>query len=268
MSDSLGSSSAYGARRGPRTLWSMAEARDHYQVLGVDRGAARTEIRNAHRRLVHVLHPDRHHGASEAERRLAERRMREINQAWSVLSDEARRSDYDRTLAPGPSSSNGSNGRSAPGPGRRPRSPTASASTSGATGPSPGGSRTAHVRAARRSHPGTATVSARPDDGLPWFAATILRRGPLVAVMVVALALLVLSAYAGSGAGTQSEVREVSDSAPCVLLLQGSEGRYIDCALPNDGQVLAEVEAALDCPEDTRYAIVETDFVCIPLRQG
>ena len=45
-----------------------------------------------------MLHPDRLVDASDAERRLAERRMREVNVAWTTLSDPARRTDYDRLL--------------------------------------------------------------------------------------------------------------------------------------------------------------------------
>ena len=63
------------------------------------RTASPDEIRRAHRQLARVLHPDRLAGSSPAERALAERRMREVNAAWTTLSDPARRADYDRELA-------------------------------------------------------------------------------------------------------------------------------------------------------------------------
>lgn len=85
--------------------------------------------------------------------------------------------------------------------------------------------------------------------------------------IVVAVGLLLVTAYAGSESA-KSGVREVSGAQECVLLLEGSSGRFIDCSLPNDGRVVAEVDAALDCPEDTRYALVDTHFVCLPSSGG
>lgn len=77
----------------------MAAARTHYQVLDVAPTASRSEIRDQYRRLVRLLHPDGYRGASEPERQLADRRLREVNQAWAVIGDEAARSGYDRELA-------------------------------------------------------------------------------------------------------------------------------------------------------------------------
>jgi hypothetical protein len=91
----------------------------------------------------------------------------------------------------------------------------------------------------------------------------LLRRGPALVAIVVAVGLLLVTAYAGSESA-KSGVREVSGAQECVLLLEGSSGRFIDCSLPNDGRVLAEVDAALECPDGTRYALVETRFVCLP----
>ena len=77
----------------------MAATRTHYQVLDVAPTASRTEIRDQYRRLVRLLHPDGYRGASESERRLADRRLREVTEAWSVIGDEKARSGYDRELA-------------------------------------------------------------------------------------------------------------------------------------------------------------------------
>lgn len=73
--------------------------RNYYTILGVDRAAPLDELRAAHRRLARVLHPDANANNSAHERALAERRMREVNEAWSVLSDPAERHSYDEALA-------------------------------------------------------------------------------------------------------------------------------------------------------------------------
>ncbi|MGQ0607852.1 MAG: J domain-containing protein [Chloroflexota bacterium] len=65
---------------------------DPYAVLGVARDATPLQVARAHRRLAKAHHPDLHEGAVEA----AER-MRNINEAWALLSDPVRRSDYDRS---------------------------------------------------------------------------------------------------------------------------------------------------------------------------
>ncbi len=65
--------------------------RDHYAVLGVDRGATPDEIKQAFRRLAAQLHPDRNpNDASAGER------FKELNSAYQVLSDPQRRQMYDR----------------------------------------------------------------------------------------------------------------------------------------------------------------------------
>jgi curved DNA-binding protein CbpA len=64
---------------------------DHYVRLGVQRSATHAEIRAAYRQLAQRLHPDTHGGVVSAE-------MVAVNEAWRVLSDEARRSAYDAKL--------------------------------------------------------------------------------------------------------------------------------------------------------------------------
>jgi len=64
---------------------------DPYAVLGVARDATPLQVARAHRRLAKAHHPDLHEGAAQA----AER-MRDINEAWAVLSNPVRRVDYDR----------------------------------------------------------------------------------------------------------------------------------------------------------------------------
>jgi molecular chaperone DnaJ len=64
---------------------------DHYRVLGVRRDASAADLREAYRRTARAAHPDRH-GASSSDR------MAQVNEAWRVLGDPARRRQYDLSL--------------------------------------------------------------------------------------------------------------------------------------------------------------------------
>ncbi|MEX1074215.1 MAG: DnaJ C-terminal domain-containing protein [Burkholderiales bacterium] len=66
------------------------EFKDYYQTLGVAREAAADEIRKAFRKLARKYHPD---VSKEAD---AEARMKEVNEAYAVLSDPEKRAAYDQ----------------------------------------------------------------------------------------------------------------------------------------------------------------------------
>ncbi|MDK2896480.1 MAG: molecular chaperone DnaJ [Candidatus Atribacteria bacterium] len=65
--------------------------RDYYEVLGVGKGATQEEIKRAYRRLARQYHPDVNSGD-----RAAADKFKEINEAYQVLSNEEKRSAYDR----------------------------------------------------------------------------------------------------------------------------------------------------------------------------
>ena len=65
-------------------------AKDLYEVLGVSREASEDEIKKAFRRRARELHPDVNKAAD------AEEQFKELNEAYDVLSDPAKRSQYDR----------------------------------------------------------------------------------------------------------------------------------------------------------------------------
>ena len=67
------------------------EYRDYYKILGVDRKASEDEIKRAYRKLALQYHPDRNPGDNKAEEK-----FKEINEAYQVLSDPAKRSRYDQ----------------------------------------------------------------------------------------------------------------------------------------------------------------------------
>ncbi len=70
----------------------MAEKRDYYEVLGIQKGATDDEIKKAYRKMARENHPDLHPDkASECEEK-----MKEINEAYAVLSDPEKRQRYDQ----------------------------------------------------------------------------------------------------------------------------------------------------------------------------
>lgn len=61
---------------------------DFYKVLGVEKGATDEEIKKAYRKLAHKYHPDKEGGDED--------KFKEINEAYQVLSDKTKRSQYDQ----------------------------------------------------------------------------------------------------------------------------------------------------------------------------
>lgn len=76
-------------------LRRMASRKNYYKALGVERSATKHEIKKAYRRLAMRYHPDRLHSAPEDERKRAEAKLREVTEAYEVLSDDDKRRRYD-----------------------------------------------------------------------------------------------------------------------------------------------------------------------------
>ena len=69
----------------------MAEKRDYYEVLGVERNANADEIKKAYRKAAIKYHPDKNPGDAEAEEK-----FKEAAEAYDVLSNEEKRARYDQ----------------------------------------------------------------------------------------------------------------------------------------------------------------------------
>ncbi len=63
--------------------------KDHYAILGVATTATAADIKNAYRKKASIFHPDKNPAADAAAK------FREVQQAYDVLSDPAKRHDYD-----------------------------------------------------------------------------------------------------------------------------------------------------------------------------
>ena len=69
----------------------MAQKRDYYEVLGVDKNASEEDIKKAYRKIAIKYHPDRNPGSKEAEEK-----FKEAAEAYDVLHDPQKRQQYDQ----------------------------------------------------------------------------------------------------------------------------------------------------------------------------
>ena len=84
----------------------MADKKNYYDILGVDKKASADEIKSAYRRLAKKYHPD-----ANPNNKSAEEKFKEINAAYEILSDPKKKSNFDRFgSAEGPSFGGGGAG--------------------------------------------------------------------------------------------------------------------------------------------------------------
>ena len=69
--------------------------KDYYSLLGVDKNASEVDIKKAFRKLSLEYHPDRQQGKTDAEKKAAEDKFKEIAEAYAVLSDPEKKQQYD-----------------------------------------------------------------------------------------------------------------------------------------------------------------------------
>ena len=69
----------------------MSEKRDYYDVLGLQKGASKDEVKKAYRKLAMKYHPDRNPGD-----KAAESKFKEASEAAEVLTNDDKRTRYDQ----------------------------------------------------------------------------------------------------------------------------------------------------------------------------
>ena len=84
----------------------MAEKRDYYEVLGVSKNATDEELKKAYRKLAKKYHPD----ANPDNKKEAEAKFKEVNEAYENLSDPQKRRMYDQFGHDGPQGFGGAGG--------------------------------------------------------------------------------------------------------------------------------------------------------------
>jgi len=228
-----------GPNRGPSYaesvgLGSGATTSTHYQRLGVNPSASTEEIRAAYRTLAGRLHPDRVVDGSLPERELAERRMREVNEAWQVLQDPGRRRAYDDSRLVG---------RRAP-----------------------------STRAARPE--ATVPAMVADDDDLIDVAgemgpvqAGLFRHGPWLVLLVVLGLIFVGTAYATSDKTGEAPVPAVR-AGSCVDVVSGPTTTVVDCGGPHELRIVERVPDGGQCPAGTETRRLGTDGFLDCVRSG
>src|SRR5207302_2522453 len=77
--------------RAPRSKYNGTMSDDYYATLGVSRGASTDEIQKAYRKLARKYHPD-----MNPDDKAAQKKFKEVQQAYDVLGDEKKRKMYDQ----------------------------------------------------------------------------------------------------------------------------------------------------------------------------
>ena len=97
----------------------------------------------------------------------------------------------------------------------------------------------------------------------------LLRRGPVIALVVVGIFLFIVTAYASGGDGNtttragSSSPSKVGPDMACVNYVDDQNAVRTDCNQENDGRVVREVTNVVDCPAGTKYASLSGRFVCV-----
>ena len=206
----------------------MGERKTFYQILGVPENAKPEEIRAAYLAKARKLHPDNFRNASKRDQARSEELMRELNEAWSTLSNGEKRSKYDLKLI-------------SEKPDKRSYTSTNRASYQEWTAePTP-----------EKTTPRYAT---KEEMKLTWFA-KLVRPIPLALILVgVIVVAVVASLGIGNNDDSNRSVPVVKPTDPvlgCMNLGTGSQGIRVACVSGEfDATIYRIVTAGEECPND------------------
>lgn len=226
-------------RWGPATLTRTAT---HYEVLGVAPGASHDEVKRAYLDRALKYHPDRQVDESPEARARAEFHMRELNSAWEVLRSPARRADYDARL--------------------RGDTPVWERAGTRAKRTAPVSPRVADLEPDR---PGT---SAPSSSG--W------RVGPIVAIVIVVVAVLGFAAWATTSSTDEPRDVQVETGSPfqegeCVVLASLG-GRVTpvpgECSAIGASRIDQIVDLGRPCTGNTEAVDLQSEELRLCLRAG
>ncbi|MGI9594824.1 MAG: J domain-containing protein [Acidimicrobiales bacterium] len=222
----------------------------HYEILGVTRQADHDQIRRAYLSAARRWHPDRHNGKPTDEAEKAERAMRRVNQAWSVLGDKVSREAYDRQLIPHGGGHPGSTGA------------TGIRTDDGVTRIDPRLLDPEFLTARREAQ--LSEISSR--------SSFILRAAPLLAVLGFLLAIFVFTAYARDS-GDQITATTVPGpnlgagiaANDCVVVTSGPALLEVPCTATADGRVFGARLPDGVCPlgTDREVELSNGSIVCL-----
>lgn len=175
-------------------------ARTHYDTLGVERRASDGQIRDAYRRLARQYHPDRVGGSAAGADR-----MPEVNEAYRVLSDPARRAMYDASLRTGTRSTG--------------------------SGPSSGGDSTPKHDHGHDDDYEVRLRASRQPIGVPW-------RSILVVASALIVGIVVLAQFTdGSDGPVIDNILRVGD---CAEVLDDGRATEVPCSPDGSGDLVVE----------------------------
>jgi hypothetical protein len=221
----------------------------HYDTLGVDSSASSAEIRKAYLRRARALHPDRQLGRPPKEAKAAEEAMQQVNLAWSILSDPAKKSEYDKRAVPL---------RAKPSPPASQARPAPSAQRPPQRTPPP------QQNPPRRTEPTSARIDEAEADGSVSIWASI----PVLIIVGLALGVFVITAFA------DREPAEIREPAPTIqtalrvndcFTLDGALLRQASCNTGTaDGRIVSIVPDSANCPAGTLFSPDSTSnlFLC------